>query len=140
MDRVADSELGTEAFSPRLKFRSNRLTSTFYGHGSSIALLVFVALFALRMLSSQRRRGRRSVSAQPRSFTGTTSADATSEAGGATSGHVAFTGIAPGWLIDPTGRHEKRYWSGSEWTEHVSDAGVPGIDPPPGSSGRDTPS
>jgi hypothetical protein len=36
-------------------------------------------------------------------------------------------------LIDPSGRHEKRYWSGSEWTEHVTDHGVPGIDPPPGS-------
>jgi hypothetical protein len=43
-----------------------------------------------------------------------------------------FTGVAPGWLIDPSGRHEKRYWSGSEWTEHVTDAGIPGIDPPPG--------
>jgi hypothetical protein len=123
----------------RLKFRSNRLTITFYGHGSSIALLVFVALFALRMLASQRRRGRHPrVSTQTSSFTGTTSTDEASDAGGAASGHVAFTGIAPGWLIDPTRRHEKRYWSGSEWTEHVSDAGVPGTDPPPQSSGRDT--
>jgi hypothetical protein len=123
----------------RLKFRSNRLTITFYGHGSSIALLVFVALFALRMLASQRRRGRHPrVSTKTSSFTGTTSTDEASDAGGAASGHVAFTGIAPGWLIDPTRRHEKRYWSGSEWTEHVSDAGVPGTDPPPQSSGRDT--
>lgn len=47
---------------------------------------------------------------------------------------VTFTGIAPGWLIDPSGRHQKRYWSGSEWTEHVIDDGVPGTDAPPGSS------
>lgn len=32
------------------------------------------------------------------------------------------------WMPDPTGRHELRYWSGSEWTDHVSDAGVPGSD------------
>jgi len=49
---------------------------------------------------------------------------------------VTFTGIAPGWLIDPSGRHEFRYWSGSEWTEHVTDRGVPGIDPPPGGTDR----
>jgi hypothetical protein len=50
-------------------------------------------------------------------------------------GQVAFTGIAPGWLIDPTGRHEQRYWSGSEWTDHVTDRGVPGTDPLPPSTG-----
>lgn len=35
------------------------------------------------------------------------------------------------WHPDPGGRHELRYWNGTEWTEHVSDAGVTGIDPPP---------
>jgi len=54
--------------------------------------------------------------------------------GGRGSG-IGTSGIAPGWLVDPTGRHEQRYWSGSEWTEHVTDAGAPGIDPPPGRSG-----
>jgi hypothetical protein len=53
------------------------------------------------------------------------------------SGRVPFTGIAPGWLIDPSGRHERRYWSGSEWTEHVTDGGVPGTDPPPIGRGRE---
>ena len=52
---------------------------------------------------------------------------------------IPFTGIAPGWLIDPSGRHERRYWSGSEWTEHVTDGGIPGTDPPPIGSGRGTP-
>jgi Protein of unknown function (DUF2510) len=52
---------------------------------------------------------------------------------------VTFTGIAPGWLTDPSGRHEKRYWSGSEWTEHVTDGGVPGVDPPPRGTGPETP-
>ena len=53
-----------------------------------------------------------------------------------TPGKVPFTGIAPGWLTDPSGRHEQRYWSGSEWTEHVTDGGIPGTDPPPGNPGR----
>ena len=29
-----------------------------------------------------------------------------------------------GWLADPSGAHELRYWDGSTWTEHVSDQGV----------------
>ena len=38
--------------------------------------------------------------------------------------------VAPaGWLADPTGRHELRYWDGATWTSHVSDAGVAGQDP-----------
>lgn len=41
------------------------------------------------------------------------------------------------WLPDPTARHELRYWCGQRWTEHVSDAGVGGIDPlPTTSAGR----
>jgi Protein of unknown function (DUF2510) len=97
--------------------------------------VVFLALFALRMLSSQRRRGRSRVSAPPPSFTAGASSAEASDAG-EQAGRGAFTGIAPCWLVDPTRRHEKRYWSGSEWTEHVSDAGVPGTDPLPG--GADT--
>jgi len=34
-----------------------------------------------------------------------------------------------GWLPDPTGRHDHRYWDGSRWTEHVADAGVAATDP-----------
>ena len=30
----------------------------------------------------------------------------------------------PGWLPDPLGEHELRYWDGSAWTDHVSDQGV----------------
>ena len=32
------------------------------------------------------------------------------------------------WHPDPTGRHQLRYWDGQDWTEHVSDDGVPAID------------
>jgi hypothetical protein len=29
-----------------------------------------------------------------------------------------------GWQVDPTHRHELRYWNGVGWTEHVSDGGI----------------
>lgn len=35
---------------------------------------------------------------------------------------------AAGWLADPTGRHELRYFDGVQWTESVSDSGVQGQD------------
>ena len=39
-------------------------------------------------------------------------------------------GAAPaGWHPDPQERHELRYWDGSKWTDHVSDAGVTSKDP-----------
>jgi uncharacterized membrane protein YhaH (DUF805 family) len=42
----------------------------------------------------------------------------------------AVTATAPaGWLADPTGRHELRYWDASVWTQHVSDNGVVSVDP-----------
>lgn len=34
------------------------------------------------------------------------------------------------WYPDPLGRHEMRYWDGSQWTEHVSSHGRQAIDPP----------
>jgi uncharacterized RDD family membrane protein YckC len=34
------------------------------------------------------------------------------------------------WAPDPLGRHQYRYWDGAQWTEHVSDDGVVGADPP----------
>uniref|UniRef100_UPI001602614C DUF2510 domain-containing protein n=1 Tax=Nocardioides pelophilus TaxID=2172019 RepID=UPI001602614C len=36
---------------------------------------------------------------------------------------------AAAWHPDPTGRHELRYWDGSQWTEHVSDGGVQSVAP-----------
>jgi Septum formation/Protein of unknown function (DUF2510) len=35
----------------------------------------------------------------------------------------------PGWNPDPSGRHEYRYWDGTNWTDDVSDNGVTSIDP-----------
>jgi hypothetical protein len=34
-----------------------------------------------------------------------------------------------GWLPDPTERLELRFWDGGRWTEHVTDAGAPAVDP-----------
>jgi len=36
---------------------------------------------------------------------------------------------APGWLPDPTGRHEHRFWDGTRWTDDVADRGVASVDP-----------
>jgi hypothetical protein len=41
-----------------------------------------------------------------------------------------MTTPAPGWLPDPTGRHEYRYWDGGSWSSDVADAGVAAVDPP----------
>src|ERR1043165_4113627 len=44
----------------------------------------------------------------------------------------------PGWHPDPFGRHQVRYWDGSNWSEHVADNGVQATDAPvagPGPTG-----
>ena len=38
------------------------------------------------------------------------------------------------WHPDPFGRHEMRYWDGTQWTEHVSSHGRQSVDPPVGGS------
>lgn len=35
---------------------------------------------------------------------------------------------AAGWLPDPTGRHELRYWDSVRWTEQVSNGGIVSTD------------
>jgi hypothetical protein len=44
---------------------------------------------------------------------------------------MTVVGTAPGWSADPFFRHDQRYWSGTVWTDHVTDEGVPGTVPPP---------
>jgi hypothetical protein len=114
----------------------------YYGHASWIAVLLFGGTFLIRYLTSQRRHNGRPGRPGPprhpdhsaqRSFAPPTRqgpADQTQVgAAPAPTGSPGFTGTAPGWFTDPFVRHEQRYWSGSEWTEHVTDGGVPGIDP-----------
>ena len=92
----------------------------------------------MRALSSQRRhRGRQRSSPAANSFTDPAFPGRASDVVDGSTVETTFTGIAAGWLTDPSGRHEKRYWSGSEWTEHVLDDGVPGTDPPRRDTGRD---
>lgn len=100
--------------------------------------MVFFGLFAVRALSSRRRRQGPGMSGATRSFHDVRPQADNPHVVDEPLGQVPFTGIAPGWLIDPTGRHEKRYWSGSEWTEHVTDGGAPSIDPPPRTAGPET--
>jgi len=37
--------------------------------------------------------------------------------------------IPAGWQPDPRGRHEYRYWDGTQWTDHVSNQGQVSSDP-----------
>ena len=37
-----------------------------------------------------------------------------------------------GWYADPLGRHQMRYFDGTQWTEHVSSNGRTAVDPPVG--------
>jgi Protein of unknown function (DUF2510) len=109
----------------------------YYGHGSWIALVVFGGLFAFRMLAAQRRRGGRGAPGPGRSFTGDhRPAPPGVRPAPPVAGGTSTTGTAPGWFTDPFVRHEQRYWSGTEWTEHVTDQGSPGTDPPPADPGR----
>ncbi len=93
----------------------------------------------MRVLPARRRRkGAPHASAPGSSFTDSPYQGHPSDAIDASSGNVTYTGVAPGWLVDPTGRHEKRYWSGTAWTEHVTDRGAPGTDPPPVAGNRES--
>lgn len=40
------------------------------------------------------------------------------------------------WSVDPTGRHQCRYWDGVRWTRHVADGGTLGSDRARPSGGR----
>jgi len=118
----------------------------YYGHASWIALVIFGGMFAIRYLSSQRRRDQQQGRGRPRgdprtssSFTGpgrrVPGSGIAADPGGTAAG--GSSGTAPGWFADPFVKHEQRYWSGTQWTEHVTDGGVPGTDPPPRPGGYD---
>jgi Protein of unknown function (DUF2510) len=38
--------------------------------------------------------------------------------------------VPAGWYDDPSARHERRYWDGTDWTAHVSDNGIATTDQP----------
>ncbi len=43
--------------------------------------------------------------------------------GPAATGTTSTQAVPPGWKADPTGRHQFRYWAGTQWTENVADNG-----------------
>ena len=60
----------------------------------------------------------------PTPVAGTTTATGTAPRGPSTSSTAGEASVAPvvppDWYPDPTGRFHWRYWTGHEWTEHVS--------------------
>ena len=48
-----------------------------------------------------------------------------------TSGYGAGASIPPQWHPDPTGRHELRFWNGTDWSDDVADRGVASKDSGP---------
>jgi Protein of unknown function (DUF2510) len=107
-----------------------------YGHGSWLIILVPLVLLALRALSSGRRRATRRPQAPPSFFVGQPSPPgAPPSTPPANPDAGTSTGTPAGWFRDPFLQHEQRYWSGTAWTEHVLDDGVPGNDPPPSPAG-----
>jgi Protein of unknown function (DUF2510) len=109
------------------------------GTQSWVAVVAILVGLAIRFFAMQRRR----TMGQPgtRGFNSTAGFQHRSDpsAGNEPSDGAATVvgGTAPGWFRDPFIRHEQRYWSGSGWTEHIQDHGVPGIDPPPPPRGSD---
>jgi hypothetical protein len=112
-----------------------------YGHGSWIIVVIPLALLALRALSSGRRRRQSRPSAPPSFFVGHPSRPETPQSAPPAADPAAKTGngTPAGWFADPFFKHEQRYWSGTTWTEHVLDNGVPTNDPPPPPLADDAP-
>ncbi|HUZ10804.1 MAG TPA: DUF2510 domain-containing protein [Acidimicrobiales bacterium] len=108
-----------------------------YGHGSWMVAVVALGMLALRSASSRRGGSGRSRTRAPY---GSPDAPPTTSGRPATPAEpsssadqgLARVGIPPGWMVDPSGRYEERYWSGTVWTEHVRTNGVPASDRPPG--------
>jgi hypothetical protein len=111
----------------------------YFGHGSWVVLVLFGVTFAMRYLSSQRRRGPRRGPMSQSSFMGPDRpgppppprTGPVGDGPDSQAGWGSGTGTAPAWYRDPFLVHEHRYWSGTEWTDQVTDNGVAGVDPPP---------
>ena len=111
-----------------------------YGHESWIPIVVFGGMFLIRYLSSQRRRGGPPVGGRgPRApFTTDSRGPAPPPSPADPVADADRSGGMPaGWFRDPFFRHEQRFWSGTQWTDHVMDHDVPSTDPPPAPPGPD---
>jgi hypothetical protein len=100
----------------------NSVESSIYGHGSAWFVAVLVGLALLRHFSRQRGRTTAGRALQRPAPSASVAPDPAAK-------------IPAGWMADPFGHFEQRYWSGTAWTEHVTKDGVPGTDPPPGAPG-----
>ncbi|HXX88689.1 MAG TPA: DUF2510 domain-containing protein [Acidimicrobiales bacterium] len=120
----------------------------YVGNGSWMVGLAFFAVILFRVLASNRARAQRrppptgasplvGQARPPGPPAPSGPPSPTAHRQGPKAGSIGSAGVAAGWLIDPTGRHELRYWSGTEWTSHVSDGGVPGTDDPPSHQAAD---
>jgi hypothetical protein len=105
----------------------------YHSGGAWYVILIPAAFILVRMFAGQRRRrigGGRQSPAPPAMSNSAVPGSA------AAAPHAAYApgprGIPAGWLVDPSGRFDQRYWSGTEWTDHVTKDGVPSSDPPPG--------
>ncbi len=109
----------------------------YYGGGSygsySWVIFAFIAVtFVVRMTSGRRRRTNSTRQRYDQVPFNSPQPDQSSAVAQDSGGWgVARSGIPAGWLPDPTGRYEERYWSGAAWSEHVRTRGVPNTDPPP---------
>jgi Protein of unknown function (DUF2510) len=124
---------------------------TWAAHGGSSAFVVLIlATFVLRALAGRRRQPGTGGAPGFRAWPGSPGPRRTAGgAGGGAPGAGGWgagsapgdghTGVPPGWLPDPTGRYQQRYWSGRAWTEHVTSGGVPAADPPPAIAGTGPP-
>jgi Protein of unknown function (DUF2510) len=119
------------------------------GHSSWIFLVIVAAGIAIRMMSSRRRGsmggGMRSRPGPPPGMSLFQNEPSPSTPPARPRTGPTYTGIPAGWMADPSGKHDERYWSGTEWTEHVMNDGTPAIDPlpnrpAPGSEGPSGPS
>jgi len=108
----------------------------YYGHGSTSGVVIlFAAVFVARMLMMRRRRssgGGRRPSGTSAFTGGGYGGPSDPTAGSGTPSTTVLeptrTGMDAGWLPDPSGRFDERYWSGTTWTDHVRRDGVPATD------------
>lgn len=70
------------------------------------------------------RRGRATPAPSPQQSAGPAGRPA-----GAPVTAAAQAAQSPAWYLDPTGRHEQRFWDGEGWTRHVADQGSTSIEP-----------
>ena len=110
----------------------------YYGHGSWLIVAGVLVMVVMRGLGGRRGRAGRTRSPAgrptPAPWAGFVSGGGPGP-GGPTptsdSGIPPHTGIPAGWLPDPSGRYDQRYWSGAQWTDHVTRDGAPATDPFP---------